>query len=258
MKQRILIIDDDADLCRLLRNNLEQEGYFVCIRHDGAAGLEELRSGDYQLVVLDIMLPLKNGYEVLGEIREKSFVPVLMLTARDTEIDEVKALNLGVDDYMKKPFSLAVLKARVKNLLRRKESTDFIKENDILIDKYNCRIYRGGQEIKVTSIEYRLLRYLIENKGHILSKEQILSYIWDADGKYVDDNIVSVNIRRLRMKIEENLLALHIQPKVERDNIGEIIVMQRNPADIALSDNFDDFVEIFNFSVLPPHSILLC
>lgn len=87
MKQRILIIDDDSDLCRLLRNNLEQEGYFVCVRHDGAAGLEELRSADYQLVVLDIMLPLKNGYEVLAEIREKSFVPVLMLTARDSEGD---------------------------------------------------------------------------------------------------------------------------------------------------------------------------
>ncbi len=105
MKQKILIIDDDTDLCRLLRNNLEREGYDVCVRHDGVTGLQELQSAGYQLVVLDIMLPKKNGYEVLETIREKSFVPVLMLTAKDSEGDKVSGLRMGADDYLTKPFS---------------------------------------------------------------------------------------------------------------------------------------------------------
>ena len=201
---RILIVEDDKDLLEGLGFSFKEDGYYVEAAVDKKTAWDCFSKKSFDLILLDCNLPDGSGFDLCRQIRDVSDVAVLMLTARDTEIDEVKALNLGVDDYMKKPFSLAVLKARVKNLLRRKESTDFIKENDILIDKYNCRIYRGGQEIKVTSIEYRLLRYLIENKGHILSKEQILSYIWDADGKYVDDNIVSVNIRRLRMKIEEN------------------------------------------------------
>ena len=126
-----------------------------------------------------------------------------MLTARDGELDEVKALNLGVDDYMKKPFSLSVLKARIRNLLRRKSQNSLIESNGIRIDTNSNTIYKNENKIEVTAIEYRLLRYMVENKNQILSKEQILSHIWDVEDKYVDDNIVSVNIRRLRVKIEE-------------------------------------------------------
>ncbi len=119
LKQKILIIDDDADLCRLLKNNLEPEGYQVCIRHDGVTGLEEAQNSDYQLIILDIMLPLINGYEVLKKIREKSFVPVLMLTAKDSEGDKVSGLRMGADDYLTKPFSNSEFLARVSSLLRR-------------------------------------------------------------------------------------------------------------------------------------------
>lgn len=199
---RILIVEDDKDLLEGLGFSFTEDGYYVETACSKKSAWDIFSKKSFDLILLDCNLPDGSGFGLCRQIRDVSDVAVLMLTARDTEMDEVKALSLGVDDYMKKPFSLAVLKARVKNLLRRKEASDFIKENDILIDKYNCRIFRDGQEIKVTSIEYRLLRYLVENKGHILSKEQILSYIWDADEKYVDDNIVSVNIRRLRMKIE--------------------------------------------------------
>ena len=116
MKLKILIIDDDMALCRLLKNNLEQEGYYVYTCHDGVIGLNELQHADYQLVILDIMLPLKNGYEVLEKIREKSFIPVLMLTAKDSEGDKVSGLRMGADDYLTKPFSNSEFLARVSSL----------------------------------------------------------------------------------------------------------------------------------------------
>lgn len=119
MKQKILVIDDDIDLCRLLKNNLEQEGYDVHTCHDGITGLKHLRHYDYQFVVLDIMLPLKNGYEVLKKIREENVVPVLMFTARDSEGDKVSGLRMGADDYLTKPFANSEFLARVSSLLQR-------------------------------------------------------------------------------------------------------------------------------------------
>ena len=127
-----------------------------------------------------------------------------MLTARDTEMDEVQALQSGVDDYMRKPFSLAVLKLRIGNLVRKNRIDNKIKVKDIILDKSNCKIYKDGREVAVSAIEYKLLLYLMENQGQVLSKDNILMNIWDNDGKFVDENIVSVNIRRLRIKIEED------------------------------------------------------
>ena len=124
MKQKILLIDDDVDLCRLLKNNLEQEGYDVCACHDGAAGLREAQSNDYQLVVLDVMLPMKNGYEVLQKIRKESIVPILMLTAKDSEGDKVSGLRMGADDYLTKPFANSEFLARVSSLFTAKLISD--------------------------------------------------------------------------------------------------------------------------------------
>lgn len=210
MKQRILIIDDDADLCRLLRNNLEQEGYFVCIRHDGAAGLEELRSGDYQLVVLDIMLPLKNGYEVLGEIREKSFVQVLMLTARDSEGDKVSGLRMGADDYLTKPFANSEFLARVSSLLRRytvfnaaNAGEKTITAGGLSIDGTGREVRKDGRLLELTAKEFDLLLFFAENQGKVFTKKQIYRAVWKEEYAF-DDNNIMVHIRRLRKKIEDN------------------------------------------------------
>ena len=127
-----------------------------------------------------------------------------MLTARDSELDEVKALNLGADDYLTKPFSLSVLKARIHSLLRRSPELQKLYSNGITLDKAACRVWRGEEELAFSYQEYRLLLYLMENKGQVLSKEQILSQLWDGQGRFVDENTVSVNIRRLRLKIEKD------------------------------------------------------
>lgn len=210
MKQRILIIDDDSDLCRLLRNNLEQEGYFVCVRHDGAAGLEELRSADYQLVVLDIMLPLKNGYEVLAEIREKSFVPVLMLTARDSEGDKVSGLRMGADDYLTKPFANSEFLARVSSLLRRytvfnaaNAAGKAITAGRLSIDESGREVRKDGVLLELTAKEFDMLLFFAENPGKVFTKKQIYRAVWKEEYAF-DDNNVMVHVRRLRKKIEDD------------------------------------------------------
>ena len=200
---KILIVEDDIDLKEGLEFALKEDGYEVLVAETKKDAIICYKSHNFDLVLMDCNLPDGSGFELCTDIRQNSNVAILMLTARDGELDEVKALNLGVDDYMKKPFSLAVLKARIRNLLRRKDADNFIESNGVRINTTNNTIHMNEIEIDVTAVEYKLLRYLMENKDQVLSKEQILSYIWDAEEKYVDDNIVSVNIRRLRIKIEE-------------------------------------------------------
>lgn len=203
MQNKVLIVEDDSDLKEGLDFSLSEEGYMVVAVETLKEAEKCFKNDVFDLILLDCNLPDGSGFELCKDIRKVSNIAILMLTARDGELDEVKALNLGVDDYMKKPFSLSVLKARIRNLLRRKSQNSLIESNGIRIDTNSNTIYKNENKIEVTAIEYRLLRYMVENKNQILSKEQILSHIWDVEDKYVDDNIVSVNIRRLRVKIEE-------------------------------------------------------
>lgn len=201
--KRILIIEDDADLQEGLAFTLASEGYAVvtagCIKEAQRC----LCEGQIDGLLLDCNLPDGNGFELLSQIRKSSRIPILMLTARDTELDEVRALELGVDDYMSKPFSAAVLKARLKKLMNGNEdSMAVICSGGIRLDKSACRVYQDGEELDLSKVEYKLLLYFLEHKNQVLSKEQILARIWDSEGKFVDDNTVSVNIRRLRKKIE--------------------------------------------------------
>ncbi|WP_294359228.1 response regulator transcription factor [uncultured Clostridium sp.] len=184
----ILLIEDDMDLQEGLCFSLNMDGYKI----------------DSELIIMDCNLPDGNGFEICRNIRKKSQIPILMLTARDTEMDEVQAFQSGVDDYIKKPFSLSVLKLRMENLIRKNCAKNKIKVKDIVLDKSNCKIYKYGKEVAVSAIEYKLLLYLMENQGQVISKDNILMNIWDNNGKFVDDNIVSVNIRRLRIKIEDD------------------------------------------------------
>lgn len=210
MKLKILIIDDDMALCRLLKNNLEQEGYYVYTCHDGVIGLNELQHADYQLVILDIMLPLKNGYEVLEKIRKENVVPVLILTAKDSEGDKVSGLRMGADDYLTKPFSNSEFLARVSSLLRRYTvfnasniSEKFITVGKLSIDKLGRVVQKNGLLLELTAKEYDLLLFFAEHQGQVFTKKQIYRAVWNEEYAF-DDNNIMVHIRRLRKKIEDN------------------------------------------------------
>ncbi len=214
MKQKILIIDDDVDLCRLLRHHLEQEGYDVCTCHDGVMGLHELQSAEYQLVVLDIMLPMINGYEVFKataeRIRKKSFIPVLMLTAKDSEGDKVSGLRMGADDYLTKPFANSEFLARVSSLLRRYTifntadgSPEIITVGGMSIDKAGREVRKDGMLLELTAKEFDLLLHFAENPGKVYTKRQIYQAVW-KDAYAYDDNNIMVHIHRLRKKIEDH------------------------------------------------------
>ena len=172
----------------------------------------------YDLVLLDCNLPDGNGFDFCQEVRRFSDTPILMLTARDTELDEIKALELGVDDFITKPFSLLVLEARIKNLIRRKESKGRISTNGILINEKKQTVKVDEKEIQLTSLELKFLLYLVVNQNQVISKEQMLRHIWDSEGKFVDDNIVSVYIRRLRKKLEKD--ANHPQYIITMHGLG--------------------------------------
>ncbi|WIV13400.1 response regulator transcription factor [Proteiniborus sp. MB09-C3] len=207
---RILIIDDDKDLCKLLKRNLEKEGYSVGFCNDGETGLKEAQGGNYQLVILDIMLPKKNGYEVLTEIRKSSHIPILMLTARDSEGDKVSGLRMGADDYLTKPFSNSEFLARVSSLLRR--YILFGKSNSIdnkiilgnlSIDTLKHEVYKDNVLIELTAKEFDLLLFFAKNQGQVFTKRQIYNAVWNDEYAF-DDNNIMVHIRRLRKKIEDN------------------------------------------------------
>lgn len=210
VQSNILLIDDDIDLCKLLNNNLKMEGYYVHACHDGITGLKEFNSIDYHLVILDIMLPFKNGYDVLKELREKSNVPILMLTAKDSEGDKVSSLRIGADDYLTKPFSNSELLARVSALLRRyivfntqNTINNYIIIGNLKIDISKREVHKGQELINLTAKEFDLLVFLAKNKGQVFTKKQIYYAVWND--KYVfDDNNIMVHIRRLRKKIEDN------------------------------------------------------
>lgn len=202
--KKILIIEDDIDLQEGLSFALETDGYVTETAGTLKEAAQKINAVELDGMILDCNLPDGNGFDFCRRIRENSSIPILMLTARDTELDEVKALELGVDDFMSKPFSVAVLKARLKRLLSRNEKTSSLYSNGIRLDKKECRVYKAEEEIFLSKIEYRLLLYFMENPDQVLSKEQILERIWDSEGQFVDENTVSVNIRRLRQKVEEN------------------------------------------------------
>lgn len=201
---RILIIEDDEDLREGLAFSLALDGCETSCAGTKREGMEQLKKGRYDLVLLDCNLPDGSGYDLCTEIREYGDMPLFMLTARNTEMDEVKALELGAADFMSKPFSLAVLKARIRKILQSAEQGSRLVSGGIVIERDACRILREGSEIPLSRIEYQLLLYLVENRNRVLAKEQILSYVWDSQGKFVDENTLSVNIRRLRAKLEED------------------------------------------------------
>jgi len=207
LAERILIVEDELQLARLMELELDHEGYAVKVSHNGREALGLLQEEEFDLVLLDIMLPELDGVEVCRRLREFSDIPVIMVTARDAVPEKVEALDTGADDYITKPFAIEELLARIRALLRRKnndlkEDSNMLAIADLVIDKYKYKVKRAEEEVELTKKEFDLLVYLVENQGIVLTREDILSNIWGYD--YMGEtNIVDVYIRYLRSKIDD-------------------------------------------------------
>jgi len=207
LEERILIVEDELQLARLMELELDHEGYAVKVSHNGREALGLLQEEEFDLVLLDIMLPEMDGVEVCRRLREFSDIPVIMVTARDAVPEKVEALDTGADDYITKPFAIEELLARIRALLRRKnndlkEDSNMLAIADLVIDKYKYKVKRAEEEVELTKKEFDLLVYLVENQGIVLTREDILSNIWGYD--YMGEtNIVDVYIRYLRSKIDD-------------------------------------------------------
>jgi DNA-binding response OmpR family regulator len=202
---KILLVEDDKKIATIVKRGLEAEGFTVEVAFDGADGLWLATEGSFDLIVLDIMLPGRNGYQICADLREAGdWTPILMLTAKDGDLDEAEALYTGADDYLTKPFSFAVLVARIRALLRRATGRNPapVEAGDLRIDPGQRRVWRGEAEIELTSRQFDVLEFLIRRAGQVLSKSEILAGVWEYEFEG-DPNIVEVYIRRLRTRIDE-------------------------------------------------------
>jgi DNA-binding response OmpR family regulator len=202
---RVLLVEDEVRLAENVCRGLSAEGFVVDVAHDGTRGLFHAEVKSYDVVVLDIMLPGLNGYEVCRRMRAAGvWTPVLMLTAKDGEYDQADALDLGADDYLTKPFSFLILVARLRSLVRRGAPVRpvVLRAGDLTLDPASRGVHRGDEEIVLTPREFGLLQYLLRHRGDVVSKTEILESVWDAnyDG---DDNIVEVYVGYLRRKIDQ-------------------------------------------------------
>ena len=202
---RILIVEDDATMVVYLKKCLEAEGFSVDTACDGLVGLEKALTQHFDAITLDIMLPGLNGYEVCRELRAAQVdAPILMLTAKDGEYDEADAFDYGADDFLRKPFSLVVLSARLRSLIRRSgvARSSLLAAGDLVLDEAAHRVTRAGMEIELTPREFALLEVLLRNKGQVLDRTQLLEKVWGYD-HLGGDNLVEVYIGYLRRKVDD-------------------------------------------------------
>ncbi len=202
---RVLVVEDDVKVAAAVRRGLEAEGFAVDLAHDGLDGLWRATELAYDLVVLDLMLPGRNGFQVCADLRAAGdWTPVLVLTAKDGEWDQVEALDTGADDFLAKPFSFPVLVARLRALLRRPATRGGapFAAGDLRVDPAAHTVSRGGAEVAVTAREFDVLAHLVRRAGTVVSKEELLTAVWADDGGR-DPNLVEVYVRRLRRKIDE-------------------------------------------------------
>ena len=211
-KRRILIIEDETSISDIIKFNLTKEGYAVEAAYDGKSGLDKALTGDFDLILLDIMLPVMDGFEVCKRVREKSNVPILMLTAKEEEVDKVLGLELGADDYITKPFGMRELIARIKANIRRndlieaaneEESTSTQELGSLTIDLNRYEVRKNGEPLDLTLREFELLKYLAQREEKVFSREQLLEEVWGYE-YYGDIRTVDVTVRRLREKLEDD------------------------------------------------------
>ena len=209
---RILIAEDDRKVAGFLKKGLKEEQYAVDVCHDGEEALFRTQVDQYDLVILDVMLPKKNGFSVCKEIRkEGNLTPILMLTARDQLEDKVRGLQEGADDYLTKPFAFEELLARIQALLRRTQDykTKTLKVGDLELDPVSRKITREGKPITLTGKEYALLEYLMRNKGRVITQSMIIDHVWDMNYDGLS-NVVNVYINHLREKIDKGFSLKYI------------------------------------------------
>jgi DNA-binding response OmpR family regulator len=209
MAKKILIVEDDPGISLGLKDEFESEGYEVWVADDGEKGLEASRNQKPDLIILDIMLPVLDGYEVCKSLRmEGNKTPIIMLTVKDKEIDRVLGLELGADDYVTKPFSLRELLARAKAVLRRTETQDddlsTYSFGQIELDFKKYEATRGRKNLELTPLEFHLMKLLIQKKGEVLTREDFLDGIWGEDNLSVSDRTVDSHIANIRKKLEED------------------------------------------------------
>ncbi len=209
MAKKILIVDDEPLIVKGLKYSLEQDGYETDSAVDGEEAIQKFSSGQFDLVLLDVMLPKLNGIEVCQRIRENSNVPIIMLTAKGEDMDKILGLEYGADDYMTKPFNILEVKARIKTIFRRTSmmskdlDSKLISVRDMTINLNNRSVTIGQKEVNLTAKEFDLLQLFVSNRGKVFSRESLLETIWKYD--YLGDlRTVDVHIRRLREKIEKN------------------------------------------------------
>ena len=203
---RILLVEDELKVASFIRSALEEHSYAVDVSHDGEEAHNLAESTDYDLVILDIMLPRMDGFQVLRRLRaRKPALPVLVLTARGTVEDRVRGLDLGADDYLVKPFALAELTARVRALLRRgvRESAAELRVDDLVLDSARRRVTRAGRLIELSNKEFSLLEYLMRNANHVVTRGMIAEHVWDSSFDSFT-NVIDVYISHLRNKVDRN------------------------------------------------------
>ncbi|MGM7682625.1 response regulator transcription factor [Cytobacillus sp. Hm23] len=212
MEAKILVVEDDLSISEMVEDYLTKEGYLITTAYDGREAERILMYNAFDLVLLDIMLPQLNGIDLLKLIREKSTIPILIMSAKDSDVDKALGLGFGADDYIAKPFSMIELSARVQAAIRRAKQysqnrenneTKIVKYNGLKVDLNNFSVSKDGKEIKLTSKEFHILKLFISHPNRVFTKKQIYQLIWD-DGYLGDENIINVHMRRLREKIEEN------------------------------------------------------
>ncbi len=211
-KKKILIVEDEKNIAQVLAFNLMQAGYAYDIAYDGEEGLKKALSGDFDLILLDIMLPKMDGYTVCRGVRMKLDTPIIMVTAKEEEIDKIMGLDLGADDYVTKPFSINVLLARIKANMRRASgevivnarNSAVIRVRDLVIDNEKYLVTKKGQEIALSKVEYDLISYLASNIGKPFTREALLQDVWGYREFYGDRRTVDVTVSRLRAKIEDD------------------------------------------------------
>ena len=204
---KLFVLEDDAAIGMGLSYSLKNEGYDVTVAKNVKSAYEILNKETFSLYILDLTLPDGSGYDVCREIKKSGDFPVIFLTAYDDEVNVVMGLELGADDYISKPFRVKELLARIKSVLRRysKDSPDgVVSVGSIKVNTNEAKVYKNGAEITLTAMEYKLLLIFINNRGKVLSRQRLLEDIWDVAGDFVNDNTLTVYIKRLRDKIEED------------------------------------------------------
>ncbi len=200
----LLIVEDDENMSNGLKMSFAGEFNNIYIANTCKEGRNNIALNRIDVVILDCNLPDGNGYRLCKEIKSTANIPVIMLTARDTELDELKGFDAGVDDYISKPFSLAVLKTRIRHAAKNYFTPKVLRSGEISLYIEEHKLYKQGDIVNVTPVEWKMIYCLMSNAGCVVTKRKLLDYIWEIDGDFIEDNTIPVNIRRLRMKIEDN------------------------------------------------------